>query len=209
MASARSALRRRDRRIAALSRQVAALQQQLVASGGSGGKLALYQASGALAPVSRSRAQGIAVDQSVCTIDCLCASKHSRAESGPSCQVITFGSFHALHTACAHARCCHCAATAVSTTHCCMLQRQISVVSDIHTSRMADITSPVLRSHTIRMPAPSADVQQWRMHSLQIAGEEELDEAAPQQAVRGSRLTPAVTLSVLLAATVLCWLFLA
>lgn len=55
LASARSALRRRDRRIAALSRQVAALQQQLAASGdrgAGGGKLALYQASGALAPVS-------------------------------------------------------------------------------------------------------------------------------------------------------------
>jgi hypothetical protein len=43
---------------------------------------------------------------------------------------------------------------------------------------------------------------------MQVSGEEELDEAAPQQAVRGSRLTPAVTLSALLAATVLCWLFL-
>lgn len=60
LASARSALRRRDRRIAALSRQVAALQQQLVASGGSGGKLALYQASGAVAPVSRIHARGFA-----------------------------------------------------------------------------------------------------------------------------------------------------
>lgn len=58
LASARSALRRRDRRIAALSRQVAALQQQLVASGGSGGKLALYQASGALAPVTGSHVPG-------------------------------------------------------------------------------------------------------------------------------------------------------
>lgn len=45
--------------------------------------------------------------------------------------------------------------------------------------------------------------------SMQAGAEERLDEAAPQQAARGSRLTPAVTLSALLAATVLCWLFLA
>lgn len=46
-------------------------------------------------------------------------------------------------------------------------------------------------------------------YPTQVSADEELDEAAPQQAVRGSRLTPAVTLSALLAATVLCWLFLA
>ena len=43
---------------------------------------------------------------------------------------------------------------------------------------------------------------------MQVSGEEEPDEAAPQQAARGSRLTPAVTLSALLAATVLGGLFL-
>lgn len=54
LASAQAVLRRRDRRIAALSRQVAQLRQQLAAAGSSGdagGELAVYQAPGALAPV--------------------------------------------------------------------------------------------------------------------------------------------------------------